>query len=265
MLSKIVFTGSDDTTSVEGVVELLKKYTNVEAAILYSSARIGSARFPSTKWMDSMYREVVANGLERRFALHVCGLYVRTFFSGNSDGIVDLLNSYPHMYDRVQINTHGEPVRTDLSEVAAQVKVLTSEGVEVIFQRDGVNDHILDHLVRVGVAGIATLFDYSSGAGVLAESWPQPLPDCYCGYAGGLSPENVAENVKKIEAVCNGRSYWIDAEGRLMADDGYLSLARTEEYVKNAIEAAKCPQCKRIHPLYHTCISERVVAASKGI
>ena len=63
------------------------------------------------------------------------------------------------------------------------------------------------------------------------------------GYAGGLSPENVAEEIAKIRKVLpyNG-VFYIDAEGKLKGEDKHLSLAKCEQYVKNAV-MAMCVTC----------------------
>ena len=57
------------------------------------------------------------------------------------------------------------------------------------------------------------------------------------GYAGGMSPENVTENLNKISAV-TPRDYatWIDAEGRLMKPGTrQFDIDRAHQYIKKAL------------------------------
>jgi phosphoribosylanthranilate isomerase len=41
-----------------------------------------------------------------------------------------------------------------------------------------------------------------------------------CGYAGGLSPENVVAQLEKIAVVSGDVPIWIDAETNLRSDQG---------------------------------------------
>jgi hypothetical protein len=54
------------------------------------------------------------------------------------------------------------------------------------------------------------------------------------GYSGGMSPENVADNLTKISAVVPAnRDIWIDAEGKLKTDNKF-DIARARQYIQNA-------------------------------
>lgn len=55
-----------------------------------------------------------------------------------------------------------------------------------------------------------SLFDTSSGFGILPEKWPELLPELYCGYAGGLGPDNLQEQLEKIESVIGDNEIWVD-------------------------------------------------------
>ena len=59
--------------------------------------------------------------------------------------------------------------------------------------------------------------------GVLPDKWPEPNGD-YCGYAGGLSPDNLAEQLEKIDKAITNKdggfyAIWIDAETHLRSPD----------------------------------------------
>lgn len=240
LLTKVTATGPDDTTSVLKLVDLVSMFPKAEIGILVSpgSLNSGRSRFPSTSWMKSLYGAASRpnHSLLGRFSLHLCGGYVTEFLSGKPENVVQLLNTYAKMFSRVQINTHGKTTSGALSIVMVEdsIRALKKLGVEVIFQRDGVNNHIFDLLMlRKSVDNISTLFDLSAGAGILPRSWPNAIPGAKCGYAGGLSQENVTENIAKIEAM-RPQEYWIDAEGKLMADDGHMNLVWVENYFRNA-------------------------------
>lgn len=232
-LVKVTATGPDDTTPLRRVITLLHRYPKAEFGILVSSSQKGLSRFPSEEWIDKMYEAAIAEKVLGRFSMHVCGKYVRELLSGNCVNVKKLLDRYKGMFSRAQINTHGEKQIVNLLLLEDELRVLEHLGVEFIFQRDGVNDHIFDTLCQRGWTFVSTLFDLSAGAGILPQSWPPPIPGRFCGYAGGLSPDNVEENIKKIEKVCK-RDYWIDAEGRLMADDGHINMSVVNDFFFSA-------------------------------
>ena len=82
------------------------------------------------------------------------------------------------------------------------------------------------------------LFDASGGRGISPDTWRAPvMPNHKMGYSGGLSPENVADNLDKINMVLPvGYNTWIDAEGKLKdPDTKQFDTLRAEQYIQNAI------------------------------
>ena len=71
------------------------------------------------------------------------------------------------------------------------------------------------------------------------DSWGDIiLPGHQTGYAGGLSPDNVAENLNYINTLLpEDCSIWIDAEGKLKSPDDngkkLFDTALAEKYIKN--------------------------------
>lgn len=89
---------------------------------------------------------------------------------------------------------------------------------EIIFQFDGANRPIIDLALEKGV-NCSTLFDMSHGAGVLPKEWLVPVEGIRCGYAGGLSPENVVEQIKLIESKVGDYELWIDMETQIRSNN----------------------------------------------
>jgi phosphoribosylanthranilate isomerase len=114
---------------------------------------------------------------------------------------------------------------------------LTPIDHDFIYQCDGVNDRWIREL-EFG----SPLFDTSGGAGVLPNRWPGAWPGRYCGYAGGLGPDNVVEQLTRIRIAANeGERFWIDMERRVRSDDDEqfdLDKVRTVlEAVKPLVQA----------------------------
>jgi phosphoribosylanthranilate isomerase len=74
------------------------------------------------------------------------------------------------------------------------------------------------------VASVDMLFDASGGRGISPADWPQAVNTTFCGYAGGLSPENVAQAVQIIGTRAN--RYWIDMESGVRDERDRFSLEK---------------------------------------
>jgi phosphoribosylanthranilate isomerase len=121
------------------------------------------------------------------------------------------------MFARVQLNFHTEPHGI----LAGLDKVLEAgdQGKAFILQCDGVHDEAVYEQGRRHPGVVSPLFDLSGGAGVLPVEWPPAWSGVRCGYAGGLGPANVAEQLARIERAAPGASFWIDMERRVRSED----------------------------------------------
>lgn len=100
----------------------------------------------------------------------------------------------------------------------------------------------IEKLNKLARSNFSLLYDSSYGAGISPESWNAPVyHNRPMGYAGEMSPANVAENLSKISTVCPaGYTTWIDAEGKLMKPDTrQFDVNRAAQYIKSALEWEK--------------------------
>ena len=106
---------------------------------------------------------------------------------------------------------------------------------EFIIQYKPTTVAAVDALHKSG-AKFSLLFDESGGTGRDAGAWRAPVyPYAHpMGYSGGMSPENVADNLTKISQVAGAHDIWIDAEGKLKRDDKF-DVARAKQYIQNAL------------------------------
>jgi len=224
MLERVTITGADDNTSIPQLLEVSREFPFVEWGILVSRRSEGSPRFPSREWID----ELIAVSHDLQLSMHVCGAWVRQMFVGELRW-EDLPSCFP-VVDRIQINTHAE---RHASTSAFVDKLAERKNVQFIFQWDGVNDHLIYAAKACGL-NVAALFDTSGGAGILPEKWVSPSTDFPCGYAGGLGPDNVVAQIRKIEAVCN-KPYWIDMERNVRwADDSHLDMEAVRKVLQRS-------------------------------
>ena len=232
MLKRVTITGADDNTPISWLLEMSERFPFVEWAILVSKRREGGSRFPSRQWCNKFSRQIANIGMADRplwvkVSMHICGQWVRDFLHGELRW--DDLPEVRVVADRVQINTHAE----EQVSTAAMFDFIRVYGMkEFIFQLDGVNDHLFDAAAyrRLNVSG---LFDCSHGAGVLPKEWPWISDKRIYGYAGGLGPENVVEQIGIINSQRTGPGlpatpFWIDMEGRVRDGVGRLDLKKVE-------------------------------------
>lgn len=226
-LTTVTVTGADDSFPLPRMLDLSERYPFVEWGILLSKASTGNPRFPSMAWLSAL-RDAQQHhpGLRLRLSAHLCGRWVRDFCAGDTSGLmVDLgrATNDLSMFSRVQLNFHNIAHKVDVNAMVRAMKQLPH--VQFILQLDGVNDHILDEVLKHGVNAVG-LFDLSGGNGVLPEDWPVRI--AYAGYAGGLSASNVALQLHDIADAAKGGA-WIDAESRLRSDDDRALLPHLVE------------------------------------
>ncbi len=220
-MNRVTLTGADDRTPIEALVDLSQEFPFVEWGILVSEKQEGGPRFPGKEWMETFAMRGSDEKLQ--VSMHVCGAWVRQMLRGQLDW--NRLPEIRIVADRVQVNTHAEE---HITTVAALDWMAGRGNKQFIVQLDAVNDHFFDGAVarKLNVAG---LFDLSHGAGVLPDSWPALRhAGIYHGFAGGLSPDNVVDQVAKItDTVTGSLPFWIDMEGRIRTDEEFdLSKVR---------------------------------------
>lgn len=235
MITTVTLTGADDSILPEQLFEISKLYPYVEWAILVSRKSTGQKRFPSMRWIEELGRlnnvKIASGKPSLNLSLHLCGSYVKELLSGNDDFIEDDLSEIWHAFSRVQINTHGEVhyIHDGFTEWLNE-----NPFKEWIFQYDNVNTRMLELAIRDNVK-CSALFDLSHGTGILPEQWPDLLPGIKCGYAGGLSPDNLLEQIKGIESIVAEHPIWIDMETKIRSfNDATFCLIKCKQVLEIA-------------------------------
>lgn len=218
-LTRVTITGADDSVNARQLFELSRRFPFVEWGILFSRRQVGTPRFPSARWTETQIDPLRAAGVA--LAAHLCGGYVREFAFANNPWAEDHAAIVP-AFRRVQLNFHAEPhVVSGFRGVIAAAAPHHDGFRQFIVQIDGVNDPALKSLaLSLPPDRVVPLFDLSGGAGVLPDAWPTAWLESACGYAGGLGPDNVVEQIRRIEGVTGAdQEVWIDMERRVRTDD----------------------------------------------
>jgi len=232
ILDRVTVTGADNSIHPKDLVDLSNRFPFVEWGILLSKSQEGSKRFPTVEWIDRLL-ELAALEFPAGVTLsgHLCGSWVRDLCRGGNSFSIDR-PGLAHCFDRLQLNFHAEAHEINPDAFVAGLRNLEPEQ-GYIFQFDDVNNALMDAARLAGIQA-APLFDTSGGAGVLPGSWPKPVAD-YCGYAGGLSPDNLEEQLDRIAAVTPGARIWIDVETHVRSGhDAQFDLGLVERFLDRA-------------------------------
>ena len=146
-------------------------------------------------------------------------------------------------FKRFQINFSHEVDRLKDEDVCAFLLGLQEPGLKmgqhIILQVQDVNHIVVSAADTVN--NIAPLYDISGGHGVLPDKWPDFFSLKRCGFAGGLSPENVAEVLEKLENNIPEFA-WIDVESKVRSeDDQKFDLDKVQQFLENAQPWVKEP------------------------
>jgi len=215
ILRQVTVTGADDSIDPTCLLGLAKVYPFVEFGILCSKNNSGLPRFPSQKWMMGLLD--INNNLVH-FSMHLCGSWMRQLMFSTSPEIFQnshncWVNDYLNIFKRVQLNFHGEPLnQIKLDTLVENLKKFGDK--QIIFQLDLVNNNLfrsVDNMSRKLGLEVAGLWDLSHGGGILPENWRLPISE-NIGYSGGLSPDNLKENLDKLCDIVGETPIWVDFE-----------------------------------------------------
>jgi hypothetical protein len=196
----------------------------VEWGVLVSNSRFGTPRYPKLSWIQNFSQ------VQLRWALHICGGAVDSLLDTQA---VDAFKLWQLSCGRVQLNKHNLPV-SQLSGLYSLVKAFSDW--TFILQDDEYNRERAQELYIMDIHNVSLLFDGSGGRGILPDKWPNQLKNIPCGYAGGLSPDNITEQLPLItEAAGARRRTWVDMETGVRTEERFdLNKVRAviEAYVE---------------------------------
>lgn len=232
ILERITFTGVDEKTHIGRAKAIAKASRHrVEYGILASKSAAGKKpRYPTVRQVNDTANSLM-DSPNLKVAVHVCGGWSRQLLKGDAEFFEEI---HAVNYRRLQWNINAGQVpqsKWDLEAAVAAMKKHFHGMTQLIIQRN--NDMSVTLAEELGLLGIdmAVLFDASGGRGVVADQWEQP-DGPYCGYAGGLSPENVAINLQNLaDFLPEDQSIWIDMESGVRTND-WFDLGKVEAVLK---------------------------------
>ena len=212
----ISLTGADDQVNPADLVALHADYPEVEFGILIYAGREGRPRYPTRAWIDRFLE--LAPALPK--ALHVCGDSIPVLLEGDHD----LLALAGH-FGRVQLN-----VRQMVPGLADRINAFGASYNGIVISQ---HHAAVENLWReINLPRYQMLMDGSAGTGTLPAQWDPPPTGYVCGFAGGLTPENIAIQFPLIRAAAGDATYWIDLECGLRSSDNCFEMSRVRSFVE---------------------------------
>ena len=238
-IKSIVVSGANEYTQIPSMLRIFSTYPQAEIGVQVSGkkAQESSARY---WWLNALYYAMLKTSQKIPVALHINSNWVEQFCQGAVPHEVDIwlnhcpLNNGEPFIKRVQLNFKvGREKTPNISALCYAMSRYPEQ--RFILSYNEANAEIITKLYKLGVK-FDCLYDGSFGEGILPnERWAPPFEDVLQGYAGGISIENVSDELDKIAKVVSPeREIFIDAEGKLKGEDGHLSLGLAGEYLRRA-------------------------------
>jgi hypothetical protein len=238
-IEKITCSDMREYNEIDDIIALGKKYPISEFAIQAHPSKF-SGWMPRYVWFETLMH--AARNTNINLAMHVNSEWRTEICRGDVPYEIKRMwdmqrdNGKP-VIGRVQININGgkDSFRFYTNKVADIIRAYPN--IEFIFQYTAKQKRRLGKLDHTDVP-FSMLFDASGGCGKLPKQWHAPINSNHkMGYSGGLGPDNISENLDKINMVVPANSnIWIDAEGKLKNPDiKQFDIARAERYIENTL------------------------------
>lgn len=218
-LNTVTFTGVDEFTSVDDLEVLSDEYPCAEWGLLYRHPNTSTRhRYPSWTFARQFAAHMMARRM--RFALHVCGRAVDDLLNAhNDDGWSPGLMNLALHADRVLLNLRGGADRATAVLRLAQVLADREFPVRLVLPWNIHTRGLWAALDTACVPGVSieALVDASGGRGKRPPEWTpgDQVPGAVLGYAGGLTPANLAKELPKLAVAAGHRPFWIEMETSL--------------------------------------------------
>lgn len=213
----ITCTGIDERTDLHAVADLA--IPGIEFGILLSANPEGRNRYPGIPWLLQ-----AVNALRRRSAIHVCGAEARRrLMAGEYD---DFLRDV----GRIQVNGVVE-----WDDVVVLLRRLVRQ--RIVTQFTLANSSHAAPWTWYGAGRHDLLVDGSGGRGIRPDEWSSPATDKRVGFAGGLGPDNLATEIRRIQPVMR-QGWWVDMESGLRTND-WFDIAKARRCIEIATAFAE--------------------------
>lgn len=227
----VTLTGADDHTPIDGLLELSAEFSFVEWGILFFPPRQGEPCYPTWRWLNHLF--VFTEGVHPfHLSAHLCGKWVTDAMQGH----LPLLDNerFDAAFNTIQLNCYKGVLQQALTHpiLWRTISLVHNGRKPVILGGDyaGLSISVEQFLN----AGVYPLLDASGGHGQVPKLWPAPFKTehgtpLFCGYAGGLGPDNIKRELDRIADVAGKATVWIDMQSKLRNGKDEFDLKRCRQ------------------------------------
>jgi len=226
---------------IDEIINLGKKYPSAEFAIQAHPSKF-SPYMPRYVWFDTLVHAASVDKV--KLAMHVNSEWRTELCQGYVPYALSRLWQIKHsdgtpVIGRIQVNINGGNDVFDFNAHKVADMIRTYHDIKFIFQYAPAQYERILQLDKEN-APFALLYDESGGRGINQDSWGIPIfTNHQTGYAGGLSPENIIENLNRINQILPDNYYtWVDAENNLKTPDinekKVFDTALAQKYIERA-------------------------------
>ena len=255
-LNRVTITGADESIRPQDLLALSAEFPFVEWAILLSSTKEGNPRFPSRTWIDEL--AALGKSHDLKLAGHICGAWVRNLVVKKDPAVFVERPEFTEYFPRIQLNFSPydaaqlflqilRPFKNEFivqmgsykrAEKAALINLGRNLGLNlsVLFDRSGGHGVVPPNWPSPfaqtdssdssdsSPPSLEMMPDFMNMAilesdETLAHLQWQKLDSVPMGYAGGLGPDTLAEQLPKIAEATGDRTIWIDMESKVRSED----------------------------------------------
>lgn len=243
-LRYITFSDPDENTPIEKLIELLKISEKVELAV-QAMASTMSVDMPKYNWFDKLIELSESQEKPLNISMHVNYNWCDGFFGGQ------LSNELLYWFYSTNKFT-GEPTikRWQLNIGDNTKKYINMSKIIKIIKNHPDHEFIFPYNKKPDVNNVlkklndanvefSVLFNSSYGGGKLPDNWESPIYESHQhGYSGGISPENVYDNLNQIKnRVSDNYTTWVSARGKLVKPGTrQFDIERAHTYISNTLE-----------------------------
>ncbi|MBQ8482036.1 MAG: hypothetical protein IJ532_05830 [Alphaproteobacteria bacterium] len=240
-LKFITCSGCNETTSIPELLNLLNEFPRAEIGVQVSNkkAAYGTPRYD---WIYSLWGLLLHRRTTINAALHVNLQWVEDFGQGIvapelEEFLLFDYNDDSPFFQRVQLNFKiGREKTPDIDKLEKVIRRFPRHRFILSYNQS--NKRLIQELYIRNVK-FDCLFDESFGAGIVPATRDEPaFIDVLQGYAGGITPDNVEQELHKI-AQTNKKGYcmqdvYIDAHKGLEDEFTHFDINKCRAYLTNA-------------------------------
>ena len=215
----VTFSGVDESVHPAQLLEIRSHYFAVEWGIRLAEDQEKRPRFPGISWIKGLPPAL-------NLSAHLSGRLARDFLAGNDTDLIARYGEILPLFRRIQISCEADNIDSKAwRSIADRYK---DKRLTIEVSAENPNPPLLEMKLP---GPFSILFHRGQGS----AQWPKaPKGANGCGYAGGLSPENLSKQLSLLMSAARQAEYW------------WVELSASLRTTDNGQDLFICEICKKV-------------------